>query len=216
MTQRIERVLPNILPLNLQLEPVINLTDDQFAEFCEMNEVVRIERTADGVLELSPLLVGDGGARVVGAIAAFGIWERTEVHGVAFANAGFILPNGAMRAPNAAWVTRSRLAKLTMEERKGFYPLCPDFVIEMRWLTDRLSVLQAKMDEYMSNGVRLGWLIDPSQRRAHIYRPQAQVEILDNPDTISADPELPGFTLDLKPSGSLRSSAFFSANQILT
>ena len=199
MTQSFERVLPNVLPLNLRLEPVINLTEYQFAEFCEMNEIVRIERTADGVLELMPLLVGDGGARVVMAIAALGMWARNDVNGVTFANAGFILPNGAMRAPSAAWISQSRLATLTMEEKNSFVPLCPDFAVELRSSSDRLSVLQAKMDEYMSNGVRLGWLLDPLQRRAHIYRPQAQVEILDNPDTISADPELPGFTLDLKP-----------------
>ena len=197
MTQSFERVLPNVLPLNLRLEPVINLTEYQFAEFCEMNEIVRIERTADGVLELMPLLVGDGGARVVMAIAALGMWARNDVNGVAFANAGFILPNGAMRAPSAAWISQSRLATLTMEEKKGFLPLCPDFVTEMRWHTDRLSVLQAKMEEYMANGARLGWLLDPLEQRAHIYRPGEQPEILDKPDSLSAEPELPGFTLDL-------------------
>ena len=76
-------------------------------------------------------------------------------------------------------------------------PLCPDFVTEMRWHTDRLSVLQAKMEEYMANGARLGWLLDPLERRAHVYRPGAQPEILDSPETLSGDPELPGFTLDL-------------------
>ena len=84
-----------------------------------------------------------------------------------------------------------------MEEKRGFYPLCPNFVIEMRWLTDRLSVLQAKMEEYMANGSKLGWLLDPLERRAHIYRPSEHPEILDDPETLSAAPELPGFTLDL-------------------
>ncbi len=199
MTQMLERVIPNVLPLIVRLDPVINLTDEQFVEFCEMNEIVRIERTADGVLELRPLLVGLGGAKVAEAIADLGMWERTDGNGVAFTNAGFILPNGAMRAPTAGWISKTRLATLTAEERKGFYPICPDFVLEMRWLTDRLSVLQAKMEEYMANGARLGWLLDPLQRQAHIYRPNADPEILDNPNTISAAPELPGFTLDLKP-----------------
>ena len=199
ITQRMVRVLPNVLPLNLRLDPVIELTEDQFAHFCEANEIVRIERTAEGVLELSPLLVGDGGARTVQATAALGMWERTNGTGVVFSNAGFILPNTAMRAPCAAWVTKSRLARLTMEEKRGFYPLCPNFVIELRSSSDRLSVLQAKMEEYMANGSKLGWLLDPLERRAHIYRPNAQPEILDNPESISADPELPDFTLDLKP-----------------
>lgn len=194
-----ERVLPNVLPLNLRLDPIIELTEDQFVHFCEMNEIVRIERSADGLLELSPLLVGDGGARTIQVIMALGMWERTDETGVAVTNAGFILPNTAMRAPTAAWVTKSRLARLTIEDKRGFFPLCPDFVIEMRWITDGLTVLQAKIEEYMANGARLGWLLDPLQRQAHIYRPNAEPEILDNPESISADPELPGFTLNLNP-----------------
>lgn len=197
MTQRLERIIPNVLPLTVRLDPVVNLDDEQFVEFCAMNEIVRVERTADGALELRPLLVGDGGARTADVITALGMWERANGNGVAFANAGFILPNSAMRAPTVGWLSRSRLAALTEEERKGFYPLCPDFVVEMRWYTDRLSVLQAKMEEYMANGARLGWLLDPLERQAHVYRSGAQVEILDNPDSLSADPELAGFTLGL-------------------
>ena len=199
MTQMLERIIPNVLPLTLRLDPVVNLTDEQFVEFCEMNEIVRIERTADGVLELRPLLVGLGGAKVAEAITDLGMWEQTDGNGVAFTNAGFILPNGAMRAPTAGWISKARLVALTAEEKKGFYPICPDFVLEMRWYTDRLSVLQAKMEEYIANGARLGWLLDPLQQQAHVYRPGVQPEILDNPDSLSADPELPGFTLDLKP-----------------
>ncbi|MCY4578606.1 MAG: Uma2 family endonuclease [Chloroflexi bacterium] len=199
LAERMERVLPNVLPLNLRLDPIIELTEDQFVHFCEMNEIVRIERSADGLLELSPLLVGDGGARTIQVIMALGMWERTDETGVAVTNAGFILPNTAMRAPTAAWVTKSRLARLTIEDKRGFFPLCPDFVIEMRWITDGLTVLQAKIEEYMANGARLGWLLDPLQRQAHIYRPNAEPEILDNPESISADPELPGFTLNLNP-----------------
>ena len=199
MIQNVERVLQNVLPLTLRLDHVITMTDEQFGEFCETNEIVRIERTADGALELNPLLVGLGGAKVGDIIASLGMWTRADESGCAYTNAGFILPNGAMRAPTAGWISKSRLVALTADERKGFYPLCPDFVIEMRWYTDKLSVLQAKMEEYMANGTKLGWLLDPSTRQARIYRPGAPPEIIDNPASLSADPELPGFTLDLTP-----------------
>ena len=110
---------------------------------------------------------------------------------------GYTLPNGAMRAPDASWVPLSRLSALTPEDENRFFPICPDFVIEVRSLTDRLAVLQAKMREYIANGVQLGWLIDTLTRRVHIYRPNQEVEILQNPETLSADPTLPGFTLNL-------------------
>jgi Uma2 family endonuclease len=113
-------------------------------------------------------------------------------------NGTFTLPNGAVRMPDTSWVSNARYDALTDEEKNDYTPLCPDFVVELRSSSDRISVLQAKMEEYMANGARLGWLLDPLQRQAHIYRPGAQPEILDNPETLSADPELPGFTLDLK------------------
>jgi Uma2 family endonuclease len=104
-----------------------------------------------------------------------------------------------MRSPDAAWVRRSRLAALTREEKRKFLPLCPDFVVELRSPTDRLSTVQAKMQEYMENGAQLGWLIDPQDRRVYIYRPQGRVESMGDPTTISGDPLLSGFVLDLQP-----------------
>ncbi len=110
---------------------------------------------------------------------------------------GFLLPNGAMRAPDAAWVRRSRLAKLTRDEKRGFLPLCPDFVVELRSESDRLDALQAKMDEYIANGAQLGWLIDPIEQVVYIYRPQQPIQRLVHPAVISGDPVLSGFTLNL-------------------
>ena len=147
-----------------------------------------------------PPTKGDTGSKEAEFVSSLNVWARTDGSGVVFgSSAGFTLPNGAMRSPDASWVLKSRLAVLTDAEKNSFIPLCPDFVVELRSRSDRLSVLQAKMDEYMANGARLGWLLDPLQRQAHIYRPGAQPEILNNPDTLSAAPELPGFTLALKP-----------------
>ena len=127
------------------------------------------------------------------------MWAKQDQTGVAFdSSGGFKLPNGATRSPDAAWVKRSRLAALTRDQKQKFLPLCPDFVIELRSPTDNLQATQDKMREYMDNGAQLGWLIDPLTRRVHAYRPQSQPEILEAPDTVSADPFLPGFRLDLQ------------------
>ena len=189
-----------VLPLTIRFEPAVQMSEEQFAELCEMNSDIRIERTAEGMVELMPPTKGDTGPKEAEVISILNTWARADGSGVVFgSSAGFTLPNGAMRSPDASWILKYRLAVLTDAEKNSFIPLCPDFVVELRSSSDRLSVLQAKMDEYMSNGARLAWLLDPIQRQAHIYRPGAQPEILNNPDTLSADPELPGFTLNLEP-----------------
>ena len=108
-----------------------------------------------------------------------------------------MLPNGAVRSPDAAWISKLRLAELSADDKNRFIPICPDFVVELRSATDRLSVLQAKMEEYMANGARLGWLLDGLECRAYVYRPQKGIEILDMPASLSGDPELRGFVLNL-------------------
>jgi Uma2 family endonuclease len=102
-----------------------------------------------------------------------------------------------MRSPDAAWVVRSRLAQLTPEEKKKFIPLCPDFVIELKSPSDQLKMIQAKMEEYIENRARLGWLLDPETKRVHVYRPGGHREVVEAPTSVSADPTLPGFILVL-------------------
>ena len=188
-----------ILPIVLRLSPLIELTEEQFAEFCSLNRELHIERTATGELEIMAPAFSLTANRNIKITAQLEIWTRQNGTGMAFdSSAGFTLPNGAVRSPDASWVPLSRLAALTPEDLNRFIPICPDFVIELRSDTDRLSVLQAKMEEYIANGARLGLLIDPRPRRVHTYRPDHDVEIITNPETISADPILPGFTLDLR------------------
>ena len=187
-------------PTELRFEPTVALTEDQFAAFCAQNRDMRIELTAEGVLEIMPPAYSITGSQNADITMELGIWARRDGAGVFFdSSAGFRLPNRAIRAPDASWVLRSRLAALSDEDKNRFIPLCPDFVIELRSTTDRLSVLQAKMAEYIANGARLGWLIDPIARRVYVYRPNAPVEVLDAPDTLSAEPELAGFALNLTP-----------------
>jgi Uma2 family endonuclease len=195
------KVLPQveIHPVVLKLTPVINLTDDQLFELCQLNRDWRIEYTARGELIVMPPTGGETGSQNAEITFQVQSWTRSDQTGVAFdSSTGFKLPNGATRSPDAAWVRRSRLAGLTREQKQKFLPLCPDFAIELRSPTDNLQAAQDKMQEYLDNGTQLGWLIDPLTRRVHVYLPQRPAEILEAPNTVSADPLLPGFVLDLQ------------------
>jgi Uma2 family endonuclease len=195
------KVLPQveIHPVVLKLKPAINLTDDQLFELCQLNRDWRIEYTAQGELIVMPPTGGENSNRNAELTYQVQAWTRRDQAGVAFdSSGGFKLPNGATRSPDAAWVRRSRLAGLTREQKQKFLPLCPDFVIELRSPTDNLQAVLDKMQEYLDNGAQLGWLLDPVTRRVHVYVPQRSPEILEAPSTVSADPLLPGFVLDLQ------------------
>ena len=123
-----------------------------------------------------------------------GTWAETDGTGLPFdSSAGFTLPNGAKRSPGASWILRERWESLSEEQQEDFAPLCPDFVVELRSPRDRLSTLQAKLEEYIQNGARLGWIIDPKSRCAFIYRPGRAMERLENPSGLSGEAVLPGF-----------------------
>lgn len=188
-------------PFVIKFKPLTHMDDDRFAKFCALNDDLRIERTAEGEIILMPPTHGDTGHRNADLNADLTIWARGNGSGRYYdSSTGFKLPNGALRSPDVAWINNSRLEALTPEQRSGFFDICPDFVIELRSSSDSLSTLQDKMQEYMDNGARLGWLIDPmsSPKRVHIYRPQIEARTLDEPDEISGEPELPGFTLNLR------------------
>ena len=141
---------------------------------------------------------GDTSAKNAEITIQLGLWAKRDGTGQTFdSSGGFVLSNGATRSPDASWVRHGPLAALTAEERARFLPLCPDFVIELRSPSDGLSELQDKMREYMENGAQLGWLIDPLGDQVFVYRPGARVERLEEPDSVSADPVLPGFRLEL-------------------
>jgi len=144
-----------------------------------------------------PEETGNRNIKIAGRLDA---WTERDGTGVAFdSSTGFVLPNGAMRSPDASWFKRERLVNLTAEQKQRFLPLCPDFVIELRSPSDPLATVEAKMREYVENGARLGWLIDPEERKVHVYKPGEAGEILSNPGELSGDPVLPGFVLELKP-----------------
>lgn len=184
--------------LLIRFQPALCPTEDQFFEFCQINRDLRIERNADGgvlVMEPTGWETGEKDAELTYQLKA---WARKDGSGRAVgSSAGYRLPNGAVRSPDASWVRNERLASVTPEERTKFLPLCPDFAIELRSPTDRLSRLREKMAEYIANGTKLGWLIDPLSRSVSVYRPGSEVEILDAPGAVSAHPVLEGFQLRL-------------------
>ena len=188
-------------PIVLRLGSVGQLTDDLLLELSSLNDTLRLERNAEGDLEILPPTFSTTGNQNAGLTVDLGNWNKEDGTGVVFdSSTGFTLPNRAVRSPDASWVLKSRLAALTGEQRQRFWHIAPDFVIELRSSSDTLRGLQRKLEEYIANGVRLGWLIDPMDplRRVYIYRPNADVEILEGPESLSGEPELPGFTLDLK------------------
>lgn len=187
-------------PVVLRMRPALEMDEDQFFEFCRLNEGWRIERSAEGDLEVMVPTGGETSDRNAEITTQLRLWARRDGTGVGFdSNGGFVLPNGAMRSPDASWVRRERLTNLTARQKQRFLPLCPDFVVELRSPSDPLPPIEAKMREYVENGARLGWLVDPVEHVAHVYRLGELVQILERPDSLSGDPILPGFTLDLEP-----------------
>lgn len=174
------------------------LSDDEFQWVCKLYPEHRVEMDAHGQITIMSPVNSKGGGRNFLLTLRFGQWAVENGMGKGFdSSTGFTLPNGAKRSPDVAWVHFDRWNALTEEQQEDFAPLCPDFVVELRSKTDQLKSLQKKMDEYIANGARLGWLIDPIKRQVHIYRPDQSVERLDEPKTLSGEDVLPGFVLDL-------------------
>jgi len=184
--------------LTLNLYPVLELTDDQFYELCQANRNLRLERTATGEIIIMPPAGGETGNRNIEICFQVQAWSRQNDLGIAFdSSTGFKLPNGAERSPDASWVKRDRWNNLSIEQKRKFPPLCPDFVIELRSETDSIKVLRLKMQEYIDNGAKLGWLIAPKTQNVEIYRLGKLVEIVQNPAVLSGEDILPGFVLNL-------------------
>lgn len=185
-------------PLRLRLPPAVVMTDEQFFDFCQLNRDLRIERNAAGELVIMPPTGSETGERNFNLTGQLWLWTEQEGSGIGFdSSTGFTLPNEAKRSPDAAWIKRERWNQLTPEQQKKFAPISPDFVVELRSESDSLTELQAKMQEYIENGVKLGWLIDRQQQRVYIYQSDRDVECLENPASVSSDFILPGLVLNL-------------------
>ena len=184
--------------LTLNLPQTWKMSQEQFAELAQINQDVRLELSAKGDLIIMPPTGGETGNKNFEIYIDLGIWNRQKRLGKAFdSSTWFVLPNGANRSPDASWIRMERWEALTPEQRKKLLPLCPDFAVELVSESDRLSKTQEKMQEYIENGLRLGWLIDPKTKIVEIYRPNQGVEVLEFPLTLSGEDVLPDFTLSL-------------------
>jgi len=185
--------------LTVNLKPILELTDEQFFQLCQVNENLRFERTATGELIIMSPTGGETSNRNAGLTTQVWIWNEQNQLGKVFdSSGGFKLPNGADRSPDASWVKLERWNALTQKQQTRFLPLCPDFVVELLSPSDSLKDTQEKMREYRDNGARLGWLINRKKQEVEIYRPEQDVEVLKFPQTISGGNILPGFVLNMQ------------------
>jgi Uma2 family endonuclease len=185
----------NVLTLNLD---TVHLTDDQFYQLCQRNRDWQFELSSTGELIVMAPVGGDSGNREADLNGHVWLWNRQTKLGYVFSSSTiFKLPNGANRSPDIAWVRQDRWESLTLEQRRQFPPIAPDFVIELRSATDDLNSLQAKLHEYLESGVHLGWLIDPQNQQVEIYCTGKPVEVKSLPADLSGEAVLPGFVLSL-------------------
>ena len=191
-------VQTNSILFTLDVRP-FKMTDKTFYEFCQRNKNFRFEMDKRGNLIILPPTFLETSRKNAKINVKLGIWAEKDDTGIAFESGGmFTLPNGAKRAPDAFWILKERYFALSEEEREEqFARIAPDFVIELRSKSDNLRKLQNKMREYIENGVRLGWLIDPTEKKVHVYRKNGEIEILENPVKVSGEDVLQGFELDL-------------------
>ncbi len=184
----------------LNLRPTLQLTDEVFEQLCRQNPDLRLERTAQGELIAMAPAGSESSRQNLSLSAQLWQWNQQTKLGVTFdSSAGFTLPNGAIRSPDAAWIAQARWDALTPAQRRRFAPLCPDFVLELQSPSDDLATLQAKLQEYIANGAQLGWLIAIEPQRVYAYRPGQPVQIWERPVRLAGDPVLPNFVMDLTP-----------------
>jgi len=185
------------LPAVLTVGP---MTDEAFAQLCAEHPDLNLETSAHGELLIMPVTYAWTGARNGEIISQLRNWARQDKRGVAFdSSTGWLLPNSARRSPDAAWIFKHRIKDLDPAAFSRYWPVGPDFVIELRSQTDRIRVLRDKMEEWLANGARLAWLIDPESRTVEIYRPGREAETVAGVATLAGEGPVEGFVLDLAP-----------------
>jgi Uma2 family endonuclease len=182
----------------LNLEPVISLNREEFSQLCLNNPQLQLERNPQGELIIMSPVGGESGRIESRLNFQISLWNEQTLLGIVFSSSTiFSLPKGGDRSPDVAWISLEKWEKLTPEEREGFPPICPDFVIELRSKSDRLKPLQEKMQEYLDSGLKLGWLINPQQKQVEIYRPNQAVKVVTMPAILSGENILPELNITL-------------------
>ena len=189
----------NMNSLTVDFHSILTITDEQFYQLCLQNPEIKFERTVDRELIIMSPTGGGTGKRNSEILIELGIWNRQQKLGVIFdSSTGFILPNGSIRSPDVAWIPNYKWEQISLQEQEKFISLCPDFIVELRFQSDRLKLLQEKMVEYTENGTRLGWLINRKDRTVEIYRAGTEKEVLHNPTNLLGEDVLSDFVLNLE------------------
>ncbi|HHP7231467.1 MAG TPA: Uma2 family endonuclease [Xenococcaceae cyanobacterium] len=187
---------PYSFNLKLSTEPI---TDEHFQQLCALNPELKLETNSQGELIIMSPTGSETGRRNLDLAGQFWYWNKQYKLGVVFDfSTGFTFPNGAKRSPDVSWIALDRWNNLSLEEKQGFAPIAPDFVLELTSPTDNLQELQNKMAEYISNGVRLGWLINPEAKQVEVYCPSKAKAVLKYPHTIANEDILPGLVIELE------------------
>jgi Uma2 family endonuclease len=175
------------------------MTDEQFYDFCQRLDGFRVERMADGSVRIMAPTGFESGFRNSDLTEQLRAWAKRDGRGAAFdSNTEFILPDGSALSPDACWVRWERIRQLSPEQKRKFPRLSPDFVVELMSPSDRPGAAKAKMQQWIANGVELGWLIDPDRKTVTIFRANAEPRVEKEPDRVSGEGPVSGFVLDLK------------------
>ncbi len=187
------------LPFPITVRPTVPLTDDELLLFCESNDFMRVELEPNGDLTvMTPAGPGSGSLNAY-LIMHIGLWAETDGRGRFFdSNTGFTLPDGSMRSPDSAWISHERIAALKRSERRGFWRICPEFVVELVSESDSRSTVEEKMRMWIGNGVQLAWLIDPYSGEAIVYRPNSELEKLTQPEYLVGESPVAGLRVPMQ------------------
>ncbi len=197
--------IPPIVPdrtksvrLQFEFDDEANLSVNEFWDFCSQNDKLQMELTNENEITVTFPRGFAFGEKSMEILMQFGTWEKTYRTGKVFNHLiGYALPNGLIFSPTFSWIKKERFENLREEQKEKLVHLCPDFALELCPESDSIKILQAKMEEYIENGARLGWLIDPKNKQVHVFRANGEIEILDNPQTVSGEDVLENFELDL-------------------
>jgi Uma2 family endonuclease len=186
------------LPMPLRIKPARPMTDEELMRFCEQHDELAVEREPNGDLTVMTPAGSGSSFRNSELCGELRNWAQADDRGIVFeSSAGFTLPDGSVRAADAAWLSRGKWNALTPEQRESYAPVCPEFIVELRSKTDTLGTLQQKMDQWIANGAELGWLIDPFEKTVHIYRPGNTPKLLDHISQVAGEGPVAGFILPL-------------------
>jgi len=184
------------MPLPLRFRPETPMSDEELMRFCAANDALRVERDANGEILVMTPAGGRTGKKNSDLIIDLGIWARADGRGFVFeSNTGFTLPDGSMRSSDVAWIERTRWDALSEEDQERYSPICPDFIIELRSQSDSLPELEEKMEQWIANGAKLAWLIDPERQVVAVYRPGDQPEVHHHPTSVQGSGPVAGFEL---------------------